>query len=655
MDQKKYRPDIDGLRALAVLSVLFYHVGFSGFEGGFVGVDVFFVISGFLITRLIKDEIAQTGGFKFGDFYIRRARRLFPSLAFTLVLSLVLAAILFSPSDFARFGGALFHAILSISNFYFWNESGYFDAEATIKPLLHTWSLSVEEQFYLFWPILIVLLVTKFKTMHVLAILSLVGVASFLLNLVFLGGEYSFLPGKLASVVGAFSDGRATIFYLTPFRIFEFAIGAVLVWATGRMPNNKILLDLIFLLGLALVIYPIVSYTEETVFPAYNALAPCLGTALMIYSGMGAKYASRIVNNNIAVKIGLVSYSLYLIHWPIIVFYEYYKLAELSDVERVAICLVSILSAFLMYHWIEKPFRRPAKAQAKVSNNGFAICCLFVALVFTVPAAHIWANDGWPWRFSTLQNSDILKLDELRQETINYNLQNIQYPTFTTGSNRVLVVGDSHATDVSNGLHRKLAPEYEVRLLGVEEKCWSVRLEDLESEPDPQCRRQLEVFSKALTTGTADYIVIANWYEIESLSHLENFLTVIRGVNRNKDTLKILFFGKSVGFGRNFHHEAIQLLQQGKTVDQINAVAFQKFFRSAERQDEQSASIISGLDGVSYVSRAQAVCRNSSCEFLINRNNILVWDGSHMTLNGIDIVTDRMLSQNPGIFSFADK
>ena len=156
-----YRPDIDGLRALAVLCVIFYHLGFESFSGGYVGVDVFFVISGYLITNLIVDEVKETKSFNFANFYVRRARRLFPALFFTCLLSFIFAFLLFSPLHFDRFGGALTSTMMSISNFFFWNESGYFNASSDFKPLLHTWSLSVEEQFYFLWPATLVFLLIR--------------------------------------------------------------------------------------------------------------------------------------------------------------------------------------------------------------------------------------------------------------------------------------------------------------------------------------------------------------------------------------------------------------------------------------------------------------------------------------------------------------
>jgi peptidoglycan/LPS O-acetylase OafA/YrhL len=211
----KYRSDIDGLRAIAVLSVIFYHFGVKTFSGGFVGVDVFFVISGFLITRLIMDA-AGNGTFTFGSFYLRRARRLLPAMLFTIFVSFVLGAVLFTPTHFERLGGSALHGLLSISNFFFWNESGYFDADSAVKPLLHLWSLSVEEQFYFIWPLSVVLLLKiPFSRIVMPVIFVLLGVASW------------------AFTEWCLDVDPSAAFFLLPSRIVEFCLGAIMVWVVG--------------------------------------------------------------------------------------------------------------------------------------------------------------------------------------------------------------------------------------------------------------------------------------------------------------------------------------------------------------------------------------------------------------------------------------
>ena len=216
--QSGYRPDIDGLRCFAVVSVLLYHLQIDAFAGGFLGVDVFFVISGYLITGLILFELETTGGFRAKEFYLRRLRRLFPAFAATVAGCLAIAVVLFTPQDLERLGGSSVSAMLGLSNLFFWQESGYFDASASVKPLLHTWSLSVEAQFYLVWPVVLCMLVGGYGVRRwplrlwflFFAVVSVVG------HTVFSDGFTI-----LAFLGDHFADGAANMFYLTPFRIFE--------------------------------------------------------------------------------------------------------------------------------------------------------------------------------------------------------------------------------------------------------------------------------------------------------------------------------------------------------------------------------------------------------------------------------------------------
>ncbi|MBT3220985.1 MAG: acyltransferase, partial [Proteobacteria bacterium] len=342
-----YRPDIDGLRALAVVAVILYHLGLDEFGGGFTGVDVFFVISGFLITRLVRSAVNR-GNFSFATFYLRRARRLFPALAVALTGTFVLGALIFAPSHFEDLAEMTFYAIVSLSNVQLWMQSGYFDSAAELKPLLHTWSLAVEEQYYLVWPALVVFLL-RFKREFVAAgAIAVLGLASLWATDVFL-----------------YSDPEAA-FYLTPFRVSEFAIGALMVWVVQYQPQNKLVLEPLVALGLGAVLWPVFAYSENTAFPGTAALVPCLGTALLIYAGQ-AKYLGWLLRNRAAVTIGLISYSLYLVHWPLIVYYRYLILDEPTAFEQVSIVFVAFVLAGLMYRYVETPFRgrRATEADSK--------------------------------------------------------------------------------------------------------------------------------------------------------------------------------------------------------------------------------------------------------------------------------------------------
>jgi peptidoglycan/LPS O-acetylase OafA/YrhL len=216
--------EVDGLRALAVVTVVLFHLNIPGFSGGFIGVDVFFVISGYLITKIIVEELSTSGGsFDYSGFFIRRAKRIFPALAVTLVISFYAAIFLLRAQDLENFSGSMLSAIMGLSNIFFWRQAGYFDVGADLKPALHTWSLSVEAQFYLIWPIIMVWLFRRFSRVGQLIGILAIGAASLALNVVITDTfSVAALLGKYLS--DAFKNREATIFFLMPFRIFEFAL-----------------------------------------------------------------------------------------------------------------------------------------------------------------------------------------------------------------------------------------------------------------------------------------------------------------------------------------------------------------------------------------------------------------------------------------------
>ncbi len=430
----KYRADIDGLRAIAVTTVVLFHLGFQSFGGGFIGVDVFFVISGFLITNLIRNEVLDTGTFSFTNFYIRRARRLFPSLFVTFVLCGFFAIGLFTPQHLERFGGALLHAVTSVSNIYFWTEAGYFDAEKYFKPLLHTWSLSVEEQFYIIWPVLLVFSLVKGPRYTTQVMLISFGLLSFFLNYIFIDNAYA-------------------IFFLTPFRIFEFAIGAIMVWLIQYRPNNLQVLEICVPVGLSMIAYAAVFYSDTILFPYYNALLPCVGTALIIFGGE-SKYSGYILRNQAMVALGKISYSLYLIHWPIIVFYKYWTFENLGRPEQIIIGMVSILFAALMYKYVEQPFRQGKLVINRWSGAGFGFICAFLALLIALPAANIWANNGWPWR---LPDQIVQALNQnWKSESAGTQKYARIHDRQDTAMGDILFIGDSYMGDLFGSVYVQL-------------------------------------------------------------------------------------------------------------------------------------------------------------------------------------------------------
>lgn len=340
----KYRPEIDGLRAIAVIPVIFFHAGVSVFGGGFVGVDVFFVISGYLITKIILSEMEQ-GTFSLINFYERRARRILPALFLVMLVSHVFAWLWLVPGDMKDFSQSLIAVSTFSSNILFWCKSGYWDAASELKPLLHTWSLAVEEQYYILFP-LFLLLVWRIGKRWIL-------------------GSFMLVVGiSLATAQwGAYHHPTAT-FYLLPTRGWELAIGACIAFYVlqrkdtfSKLLSHKTVKEVVGALGLLMIGYAVFTFNESIPFPSVYTLLPTIGTGLIIVFSSSQTIVGRLLSTKPLVALGLISYSAYLWHQPLLVFARHRSLAEPSELTFVILAFLSIPFAYLSWRYVEKPFR----------------------------------------------------------------------------------------------------------------------------------------------------------------------------------------------------------------------------------------------------------------------------------------------------------
>lgn len=336
--QSQYRRDVDGLRAVAILPVLLFHAGFSGFSGGYVGVDVFFVISGFLITGVLVREV-RAGEFSLSRFYVRRARRILPALLTVLTVTLGLGLWVLGPSELRDLAKTTAAAALSASNVVLWRSVGYFDGAAELKPMLMTWSLAVEEQFYLLWPLALYACHRARRS-----------------------------PGALVAAVAALSFGASwwqvthapsAAYYLLPSRAWELLIGAGLAIGARPAASRGALRDAASIAGLGLVLASIVAFDADTRFPGAAALLPCGGTALLLWAGEDAFVNRSLLSSRPFVHVGLISYSLYLWHWPLLSLGRILNLGALPVAWAVGAVLGSFACAYATWRFVEKPFRRP--------------------------------------------------------------------------------------------------------------------------------------------------------------------------------------------------------------------------------------------------------------------------------------------------------
>lgn len=434
--QNPYRPEIDGLRAIAVLSVILSHAHL-GLPGGFIGVDVFFVISGYLITCLIVEGLEQRT-FSLGEFWARRCRRIVPAMVAVLLTALLAGWFLLLPSDFAALGKAVSSQAVLVANFYYWRTLGYFWPSATEVPLLHTWSLAVEEQFYLITPVLLISLFRVTKHHQRTNLLGVAGIG---------------MAVSLAFSEWLLRRHPEAAFYLLPSRAWELLLGTMLAVLPRRwLPQWRGMRELASWIGLASIVVPCFCYTAETPFPGFAAVPPCLGAALFIWAN--ARDSERkapttpgdLLSRRAPVFIGLISYSLYLWHWPLLAFSNYWSLSDLSLGYRVSIVGIVAILAYASWRWVETPFRRRRGSRPTV----LALAGGALAIVLVAGAAVI-AGQGFPSRFSkvTLRyaaaKSEATLVHEMSpEEVFAGNLLAIGTPT-STSSVRLVVWGDSHA------------------------------------------------------------------------------------------------------------------------------------------------------------------------------------------------------------------
>lgn len=441
----QYRKDIDGLRAVAVGGVVIYHAFPSLLTGGFVGVDVFFVISGFLITSIIASQ-AEAGKFSIAGFYERRFRRILPALAFMLAVTTLASVVILPPDELKQYGQSLLSVAGFASNVLFWHEGGYFDGPAGDKPLLHTWSLAVEEQFYIVWPLIAAGLVA-------------LGHRRLLKQFV-----WAAILISLAASEFAVRQWPTQAFYLIPYRAWELGFGALL--GVGGLPSLRQhwQREAAAWTGLALIALPMVFYTEKLPFPGLSAVPPCLGTLLLIHAGQGAEtQAGRMLSWRPVLYVGLTSYSFYLWHWPVLVLSHIALNRPLQTGEAALAVLTAFALAAFSLRYVEKPFR--GGAPIRVSRRAALAASGAVLTVFASAGAGAWRTNGFealasPQTTAALHATQSINPYRKRCHNDGESTKLSSAGDCTAGTPRngggyqVLLWGDSHADHLMPGLAR---------------------------------------------------------------------------------------------------------------------------------------------------------------------------------------------------------
>lgn len=483
-----YRPEVDGLRAVAVIPVILFHAGLPLFSGGFVGVDVFFVISGYLITSIILAEIARND-FSLIRFYERRARRILPALFAVMLVSVICSWFILLPSDMLDFSQSLIAVSIFSSNILFFLETSYWDTASELKPLLHTWSLAVEEQYYLIFPIFL-MLAYGFGKRWLLSILVIISIVS--LCIAHFGSQ-------------SYPDAA---FYLLPTRFWELALGAFLAFIPTnydqhqeRVSNvRKWLTELLGLLGLILIIYSCVAFDDHTPFPSLYTLVPTIGALLIIAFASANTIVGRLLSLKLFVGIGLISYSLYLWHQPVLAFARHVSFPEPDPLTLCVLILVIFILSILSWQFIEKPFRD----KTLFNQKAIFTFALLGSFIFILIGSTGYLAEGYKDRKNykrlliasyepdnrILQKQSWQPLRSL-SSTKNYGVGNNQYDRtlwFDELDHRrkLLVVGNSHSKDIFNVLNqsRQASERFQIARYGYTPSTFEKDISDLFEAPN---------------------------------------------------------------------------------------------------------------------------------------------------------------------------
>ena len=439
----QYRKEIDGLRALAVLPVILFHAGLFGFTGGYIGVDIFFVISGYLITTIIIDELAQDS-FSIKKFYERRAKRILPALSAVLIITTLLAFVFMPANLLKSYANSVISVVTFTSNFHFFTTSGYFSTVSDQKPLLHTWSLAVEEQFYLFFPLMLGFWWAKGKS-YLVKIVTALSILSLLL------AQYL--------AVNSFTDAN---FYLIFSRAWELFAGALIALTNIQKVAIKAWQrEALGIIGILLIIFSIFSFDEHTLFPSFYALVPIIGTVLIISYSTSNTWVGKILANRLFVSIGLISYSLYLWHQPFFAFLRLKSVGEPGDELFIYAIVLSFIFAILSYHFVEKPFRRKPSGTEKARFSVLQYAGMSIVFFIVIGLIGV-SNRGFQERFG--ENSYLASIKfSPKRKACHYNGRNFETPENSCryfGQNVTWATfGDSHTVEPAYALAKALEPK----------------------------------------------------------------------------------------------------------------------------------------------------------------------------------------------------
>jgi peptidoglycan/LPS O-acetylase OafA/YrhL len=546
LSHPKYRPDIDGLRAIAVLAVVAFHAFPASIRGGFIGVDVFFVISGYLISTIIFENLDK-GTFSFAEFYARRIKRIFPALIVVLVACFVLGWFTLLADEFKQLGKHIAAGAGFLSNFVLWNEAGYFDNSSETKPLLHLWSLGIEEQFYVVWPLLLWL--AWKRQFNLLTMTFMVAVISFILNVkgvkqdataAFYSPQTRFwelLSGSLLAWFAVYRKGA----YKNIFSKLDSFLGR-LIYRENKQSDGKTLLNVIAFIGAFFLVYGFWRINKEFSFPGYWALVPVAGTLLILMAGPATWVNRTILSNKIAVWFGLISFPLYLWHWPLLSFARMVEVEAPSHNMRLAVVAIAIVLAWLTYLLVERPMRFGGKDKARLT--ALVVVMAIVGLV----GYDTYSRDGLNFRAIQNQVNNLFPAEARSNELgLGASFRNY-YGNPDAKKPTVLVIGDSYVVNWGAALARTINLDaydvVNVSYLGCAVSVESGRVvaKSTAEKHDQNCSAFETLLNDASVVSNAAAIMLVSHRPFEYAANTFRFDVIKFLVNKNPK-IDVLVFG----------------------------------------------------------------------------------------------------------------
>ena len=638
-----YRPEIDGLRAIAVGAVILYHAqitifGHQPFKGGFIGVDIFFVISGYLITSIILNELVTTGSFSFKYFYERRVRRILPALLFVMLLSFPFAWMYLLPSSFVDFSKSILYSLGFSSNFYFWFSGQAYSAESSLlKPLLHTWSLSVVEQFYILFPIVLLVTFKYFK--------------KYLIHILILGFVISLGLADWGS-----KNYPTFNFYILPTRGWELLAGSILAYfeiINGYRCKNKSLNLTLPFIGLILIGYSVVFFDDEMFHPSFYTLSPIIGVCLIIWFSNKDEIITKILSTKLFVAIGLMSYSLYLWHYPIFSFARISEFTQGSLFKKFLLGIIIVLVSIFSYYFVERPFRN-RHYKFKII---FSIIIIFISflLVFNI---YVIKKKGLKNRMpSIIMNS-------LPDSKSNLNCRGGKTCRFNELSNKIVyLIGDSHMDRLSFDLKNKVVEknyQFKSNIFGGCMYFRGFNHVNLKNSKVSECNdRYYEKVENQISQNENSVLVFGGYFPFYLLDRVDSFIPVGKyNTLLNSFESEILKFSKKNKIilvypipevGRNPNQVILNQWVKQRFPKNFNLQNFTASYRIYKDRTKSTFELLNSIkgDNVYRVYPHKLFCDTIIKDRCVTHDdkNVFYVDDNHLSLEGAKMVNDLIIKE----------